>query len=455
MKTLFERSKNMKQMIANRLLTLLVAVGLLMGGTAHAQKVELEFWHGLSGALGELLEGFVADFNASQEEVVVNASFKGSYDETMNAAIAAFRAGEAPHVVQMYEVGTATMMYAGGAIYPLHELVAKYAPDFDLSIFLPGIAGYYSLLDGSLMSMPFNSSTAVMWVNTSALEAAGIDPATVDLSTWESVRAVAKQVVDTGASSCGFSMAWPTWTQVEQFSAAHNIPIGTLSNGLEGLGTELQINSPLHVQHLQTLVEMQADGSFLYGGRGSAGDALFASGECAILQGSSGLAARVIREATFDWTIKMLPIYEGTPNAPMNSIIGGASFWVMQSRGRTDAEFAAAAEFLRFMSSVDVITEWHQQTGFLPIRTGIYEKLEAEGYYLENPHLQTPYLQLTRTTPSQFSAGLRFGNMPAIRVMIEEEMELALQGQQTAQQAMDKAVERANVVLRAFERANR
>lgn len=441
--------------VFHRLSTLLLAATLAFGATANAQKVELEFWHGLSGALGDFLEGIVNDYNASQDAIQVNASFKGSYDETMNAAIAAFRAGEAPHLVQMYEVGTATMMYAGGAIYPVHELMANYAPDFDMSIFLPGIAGYYSLLDGSLMSMPFNSSTAVMWVNDTALAAAGVDLASVDLSTWENVRMTAKQVVDNGGASCGFSMAWPTWTQIEQFSATHNVPIGSLSNGLEGLGTEMLINSDLHVRHLQTLIDMQAEGSFMYGGRGNAGDALFASGECAIVQGSSALVARVMRESEFDWTMHMLPAYAGTPDAPMNSIIGGASFWVMRSPARTDGEYEAITDFFAYVSSMDVATKWHVDSGYLPIRKGVYEALDAEGFYADKPHLSIPYLQLTRTVPSPNSSGLRFGNMPAIRVMIEEEMELAIQGQQTAQQALDKAVNRANVVLRAFERANR
>lgn len=422
---------------------------------AHAQSVQIEFWHGLSGALGEMLETVVADFNASQDRVVVTPSFKGTYDETMNAAIAAFRAGTAPHIVQMYEVGTATMMYAGGAIKPVHELMAETGIAFDPSIYLPGIAGYYSLLDGSLMSMPFNTSTPIMWVNDTALAAAGLDPDTVALDTWQQVRSVAKQVVDAGAAPCGFSMAWPSWTQIENFSAIHDTPIGTLSNGLEGLGTELLINSPLHVAHLQTLIDMKNEGSFTYSGRGNLGDASFASGECAIVQASSALVARVNREATFDWSVRMLPYYEGVAGAPINSIIGGASFWVMQSPTRTEAEYRGIAEFFSFISTLDEATKWHTVSGYLPIRFGVYESLDAEGFYADKAHLAIPYQQLTRGTATANSKGLRFGNMPAIRVVIEEEMELALNGEQTAQQALDKAVERGNAILRAFERANR
>ena len=250
-------------------------------------------------------------------------------------------------------------------------------------------------------------------------------------------------------------MAWPTWTQFEQFSAVHDIPLATEMNGIAGLDAEMRTNSELHVKHVQNLIDMQAEGSFMYGGRGNAGDTLFVSGECAIVQGSSALIARVDREAEFDWTMHMLPYYEGTPNAPLNSIIGGASFWVMEGANRTAEEWEGVAELFAFLATVEQARKWHVNTGYLPIRFGIYDELEAEGFYAENPGLDTPYLQLTRGTATENSSGLRLGNMPQIRTIIEEELELALNGQQGAQQAMDNAVERANVVLRAFERANR
>jgi sn-glycerol 3-phosphate transport system substrate-binding protein len=439
--------------LARPLLALLLVVSV--GSTAQAQAVEIEFWHGFTGALGELLEDFVNDFNESQDEYVVVPSYKGTYNETMVAAIAAFRAGNAPHVVQMFEVGTATMMYAGGAIKPVYELFEETGVPFDPEIYIPAIKGYYSLPDGRMMSMPFNSSTPVMWVNNDALRAAGFDPETVPLRTWSDVREVARTVVEEDAANCGLSFAWPTWTQFENFSAIHDVPLATQANGMEGLDAELRVNSDLHVRHIENLVEMQEEGSFTYAGRGNAGDALFPSGECAIVQASSGLLARVKREATFDWSAHMLPYYEDAEGAPLNSIIGGASFWVMQSPNHSDEEYEGVAEFFAFLSTLENAERWHVESGYLPIRYGVYEKLETEGYYEANPGVDTPYLQLTLAEPTENSRGLRLGNMPEIRDIIEEEVELALQGQQSAQQALDTAVERGNAVLRAFERANR
>lgn len=434
-----------------RMLALLLATLFL---SANAQRVEVQFWYGLTGPLGELLEAITDDFNASQDRFHVEASFRGAYPETMVAAIAAFRAGNAPHIVQMFEVGTATMMYAGGAILPVYQLFERTGVAFDPEVFLPAVRGYYSLPDGRMMSLPFNSSTAIMWYNRDAFRAAGLDP-DAPPQTWAELREASRQIVAAGAAQCGFSTAWPTWTQFEQFSAIHNVPLATLANGMEGLGTELLINSPLHVRHVQNLIDMQAEGSFTYGGRDSAADALFAAGECAILHGSSGLLARVLRESQFDWAVAMLPYYDDVEGAPLNSIIGGASFWVMTAPGRTDAEYQAVAEFFHFVSQPEVARRWHVESGFLPIRFDVFEQLQAEGFYAANPGRDIPKLQLTRTAPTENSRGLRLGNMPEIRNIIQEEVELALQGQQTAQQALDNAVRRGNEVLRAFERAHR
>ena len=431
---------------------LLVLASVLPTGAQ--QRVQVEFWHGLPMPLGGILEQIVADFNASQAQYQVKASYKGTYPETMVGAIAAFRAGNAPHIVQMFEVGTATMMAARGAVKPVHELMREAGVPFDPNVYLPAVRGYYSLADGRMMSMPFNSSTAVMFYNKDAFKKAGLDPAKPP-QTWPELREAARKIRAANAAPCGFSTAWPTWIQFEQFSAIHNVPLTTRANGIEGLDAELRINSPLHVRHVQTLIDMQKEGTFKYGGRGNAGDALFGSGECAILQASSGVRARIIREAKFEWAAAMLPYYADAPGAPKNSIIGGASFWVMTAPNRRPEEYKAVAELFRYLGRPEVVAKWHTDTGFLPITFAGFERVKAAGYYGQNPGADVPFLQLTRTPPTENSRGLRLGNMPEIRNIIEEEMEKAFQGQQTAKQALDNAVQRGNVALRSFERANR
>ena len=431
-----------------------VATTLMPMPAAAQQKVQVDFWHGLTQPLGGILEQIVADFNASQAKYQVNATFKGSYPETMVAAIAAFRAGNAPHIVQMFEVGTATMMAARGAIKPVYQLMQETGTPFDPQAYVPAIRGYYSTSDGRMMSMPFNSSTAITWYNWDAFKKAGLDPSRPP-RTWKGMREAAKKIRDTNAAACGMTAGWPTWTQFEQFSAIHDVPLATRANGMDGLNTELRINSPLHVRHVQTLLDMQKEGAFKYGGRDNAAEALYPSGECAIVHTSSAFRARVMREAKFQWGTTFLPFYEDVPTAPKNSIIGGASFWVMTGPKRTADEYKAVAEFFRYISQADVQAKWHTDTGYLPITLAAYEKVKASGFYEKFPDLEIPYKQLTLTPPTENSRGLRLGNMPEIRNIIQEELEKAFQGQQSAQQAMDSAVQRGNTVLRNFERANR
>jgi sn-glycerol 3-phosphate transport system substrate-binding protein len=413
-------------------------------------RVVVEFWHGLGKPLGDILEATVMDFNKSQDKYYVNAIYKGSYPDTMNAAIAAYRAGKAPNIVQMFEVGTATMMAAKGAIKPVYELAKETGVNIDPKTYIPAVRGYYSE-GGNMISMPLNSSTTIMYYNKDVFKKAGLDP-NKPPKTWAELRTMAKQIMDTKSATCAFSTAWLTWAQFENFSAIHNVPLATKANGMLGMDAELKFNSDLHVRHMQLLVDMQKEGTFKYGGRDNAPESLFTSGECAIMHTSSGFRANVTLNAKFDWGVGMLPYYDDVPTAPKNSIIGGASLWVMASPGRTVDEYKAVAEFFKYISQPDVDAKWHQSTGYVPISLGGFDRTKASGFYDKNPGADIPYLQLTRTEPTENSMGLRLGDMPAIRIIIYEEMEKAFQGQQTVKVALDNAVKRGNDLLRAFEK---
>jgi len=411
--------------------------------------VTVEFWFGLGKPLGDVLEAIVMDFNKSQDKYYVDAIYKGAYPDTMNAAIAAYRAGKPPHIVQMFEVGTATMMAAKGAIKPVYQLAKETGWNLDPSIYIPAVRGYYSEGD-NMISMPLNSSTPMMYFNIDAFKKAGLDP-TKPPKTWAETRAAAKKLVDSGATKCGLTFEWPTWTQLENFSALHNVPLATKANGMQGMDAELKFNSDLHIRHLQTLMDMAKEGSFKYGGRDGAATVLFPSGECGIIIASSAARARIKNESKFEWGVTFQPYYDDVPGAPINSIIGGASLWVMNAPNRTADEYKAIAEFFKYISRPEVDARWHQETGYLPITHGGYEKTKADGFYTKNPGADLPYQQLTRAKPTENSMGLRLGNMPEIRTIVYEEWEKAFQGQQTAKQAMDSAVKRGNEVLRKFE----
>eukprot|EP00873_Tetraselmis_striata_P045724 jgi/Tetstr1/465988/TSEL_010579.t1 len=445
-------AKGANTMAYRKTLAGLVAATILAGSTtASFAATEIQWWHAFTGRLGELLAEQVEKFNASQDNYVVVASHKGNYSETLNAGIAAFRAGEQPHILQVFEVGTATMMSAKGAIVPVYELMENTGKPFDADAYLAAVKGYYTTTDGEMLSLPYNSSTPVLYVNRDALEAAGLDP-DMDLSTWEQV-GTALDALKANGSSCPLTTAWQSWVHLENLSAYHNVPFATKENGFAGTDTELAFNGPVQVAHISAMGEWAKDGKFIYAGRRNEGGARFRSGECAFFTESSAGYAGVKAEAEFAFDIRALPYWSGVEGAPQNTIIGGASLWVMS--GHEDEEYAGVAEFLNFLSSADIQANWHQNTGYLPITAAAYEQTKASGFYTENPGTDIAIIQMTGKAPTGNSKGLRLGNFDQIRGIIDEELEAVWAGDKDAKTALDSAVERGNQLLRRFEQANR
>jgi sn-glycerol 3-phosphate transport system substrate-binding protein len=430
-----------------RSIRLLAAVAAIAATTPAFAQVEIQWWHAMTGGNNDIVNRLSEEFNASQKDYKVVPTYKGPYPDTLNAGIAAFRAGTAPHIMQVFEVGTATMMSAKGAIKPVYEMMKDANEPFDPKAYLPAITGYYSTAKGEMLSFPFNSSSMVMWVNRDALKKAEIAEIP---KTWPEVFAAAKKLKAAGFTTCGFSNAWATWAHIEQFSAWHNVPIGTKGNGLDGFDTELKFNSPLHVKHLETLVELQKDKTYDYSGRASASEGRFSSGECPIFLTSSGYYATARNSAKFDFVSVPMPYYPDVAGAPQNSIIGGASLWVMG--GKKPEEYKGVAKFFTFLSDTNRQAKLHQESGYLPITKAAYEKTKADGFYQKNPILETPLKELTNKEPTENSRGLRFGNMVQMRDLWSEEIEAALSGKKTAKEALDAAVSRGNQTLRQFER---
>jgi len=432
-----------------------LATPSLVPSLAGAQaRTEIQFWYGLGGALGERVAEQVKRFNESQTAVTVTATFKGSYVETMTGAIAAWRAGNPPHVIQVFEVGTATMMAAGPAIRPTHELLAEAGITLDPQRYLAGVRGYYSDTRGRLVSMPHNSSSAVMWINLDAFEKAGLSTTALP-RTWAEVRAAAEKLKAANATPVPISTAWPTWVMFEQMAAIHDVPFATRANGFEGMDAELRLTGEFFQKHTDFLLGLQRDGLFRYAGRDAAGGPLFPNGEAAIGFNSSAGRAQVERDAKFKWASVPLPYHADIIASPKNGVIGGASLWTLTARNRSAAEYRAAAEFFRFISDVDQDLWWHKATGYVPITLAAFEKAKAEGYYTQNPGADAAIVQLSRAEPTPNSMGFRLGNFVEVRNIIQEELEKSFQGQQNAAATLDAANRRGNVALRNFERANR
>jgi len=433
-----------------KLLTAALAGASLFATNAQAQT-EIQWWHSMTGALNDRVNDFANGFNASQKEYKVVPVFKGQYPDSMTAAIAAYRAGNPPHILQVFEVGTATMMAAGKAIKPVYQMMKEANEPFNPKAYHPAVAGYYTDPKGNMLSMPFNSSTPVFYVNKDAFKKAGLNPDEAP-KTWKDF-AVAAGKLKASGQSCVYTTGWPSWVHVENFSAWHNLPIGTKENGFGGFDTEFKINSPAHVKHIEMLAGFAKNGWFTYGGRRNEAEARFFSGECAMLTSSSAAQANIRKNAKFDFSVNFLPYHDDIKGAPQNSIIGGASLWVFS--GKKPVEYKGITKFFTYLSSTENQTKWHQQTGYVPITNAAYDETKKSGFYEKNPGTDIANRQLANKPPTGNSKGLRFGNFVQGREVIEEEMEQVFSGKKDAKSAMDSAVKRANDILRKFEAANK
>jgi sn-glycerol 3-phosphate transport system substrate-binding protein len=433
-------------------LLLIGVLACLAAVTVTAQPVEFEWWYALGGKLGDKIVEFCDRFNASQKDYKVVGVFKGDYPTTMNAGIAAFRAGKPPHILQVFEVGTGTMMAAKGAVKPVYQLMAETGQPFDPEAYIAPVAGYYSTTDGRMLSLPFNSSTTVLYWNKDAFRKAGLDPEKPP-KTWPEVEQIARTLAGTGLYKAALASAWMSWVQLENFSAWHNLPFGTRDNGMSGLDSEFTFNGPYQIRHIENLNRWQKDKMFAYVGRAGAGNVFFSNGEIPMMFESSAGYAGFKATCKFPFGVTQLPYYPDIPGAPQNSIIGGASLWVLN--GRKAEEYKGVAKFFSFLSQPDIQAEWHQFTGYVPITTAAYELSRKQGFYDRNPGMDIAIKQLTNKKPTANSKGLRFGYFVEMRNILDETFEAIFAGKVTTKQGLDEAVQKGNALLRQFERVNR
>ena len=424
-------------------------LALAFAAPAQAQT-EIQWWHSMTGGLNDWVLDLSSGFNASQKDYKIVPTYKGTYDETMPAAVAAFRAGNAPHILQVFEVGTATMMAAKGAIVPVGKVLADAGFKFDPKAYIPAVVGYYTAPSGQMLSFPLNSSTTVLNYNKDAFRKAGLNPDKPP-ATWPELVLAAAKLKASGVS-CPFTTSWQGWTQLESFSTWHNTLFATQNNGFGGTGARLVFNSPLHIRHIDNLANMAKQGLFVYRGRGNAADAPFYSGECAMATASSSTYASIKKNAKFDFGIAPLPYYPDVAGSPQNTVIGGASLWVMA--GKPAGDYKGVAAFFNYLTNAETQAKSHQRTGYLPITLASFELTEKSGFYKQNPGTDVAVNQMIRKTTDK-SRGIRLGNFVQIRAIEDEELEQVWSGKKTAKEALDSAVSRGNELLERFEKANK
>ena len=427
-----------------------LAIGMALASQSFA-ATPIPFWHSMEGELGKEVESLAQRFNQTHPDYQITPVFKGNYEQSLAAGIAAFRTGNAPAILQVYEVGTATMM-ASKAIKPVYEVFSDAGIKFDESQFVPTVSGYYTdAKSGHLLSQPFNSSTPVLYYNKDAFKKAGLDPEQPP-KTWQELADFTAKLKAAGMK-CGYASGWQGWIQIENFSAWHGLPVATENNGFNGTNAVLEFNKPEQVKHIAMLQELNKKGDFTYFGRKDESTEKFYNGDCAITTASSGSLADIRHYAKFNYGVGMMPYDADAKGAPQNAIIGGASLWVMQ--GKDQETYKGVAEFLDFLAKPENAAEWHQKTGYLPITKAAYDLTREQGFYDKNPGADIATRQMLNKPPLDYTKGLRLGNMPQIRTVVDEELESVWTNKKTPQQALDAAVERGNQLLRRFEQSTK
>lgn len=404
----------------------------------------ITFWHAMSGSREEVINGIADRFNQSQSDYQVTPEYTGSYAETLTKALAAYRTGAAPTVVQVYEVGTRTMLDSG-AIVPVHTLNKG---EVDWNDIVQPILKYYSV-DGNLFCMPFNSSTAMLYYNKDMFEAAGLDPNTPP-TTWAEVEEYSLQIMEAGLAPGGFSMGWPAWI-LEQMFATHDQLLANADNGRSGLATEVYLNSEFGVKVLTEWQRMAEEDVLVYGGREySANDPFLAQQFPFLFQSTSSLGG-ILKAAEFEVGTAFLPKFEGYPDG--NSVVGGGCLWLMDSA--TPEQQAGAWEFFKFINSTEETIAWHKGTGYFPATNTAYEQLKADGWFTEEPNHATAFDQILGGADTTAARGVLLGNFVQIRDIVGAAIEEAVVNGVDPKEALDKATAESNQVLTDYESLNK
>ncbi len=411
--------------------------------TAFAQT-EIQFWHAMGGRLGEVVEEIAVKYNESQSEYTLVPTYKGGYEDTMTAGIAAFRAGEQPNLIQIFDAGAATIINAKGATVAVEDLMMQHADGFDGSDYIEGVRYFYADTDGKMIGMPFNSSTPLLYYNKDAFAEAGIanPPAT-----WEEFEAIAPKLKEAGYTALAQSHS--PWIFSENFHSRHNLQLATGNNGYDGTDVKILYNNDHMKMHWGKVKEWLDAGYYGFYGRawGDNQDA-FVQKEVAMWLGSSGSFGGLANSAEFEFGATYLPYWKSIIEEPMGTFIGGAALFAMS--GKADEENAGVADFLAFLTSPDMQYLWHKETGYVPITNAAYDLAKSDGYYDSTPDAEVGILQLSQPG-GEWTKGYRLGYYVQIRDVMYKHFDDIFSGEASVEEAFSAMEQESNDLLDRFK----
>lgn len=414
----------------------------LMSSAAFS-ATDIQWWHAMGGRLGEVVNEIAEKYNASQDEYNLIPTYKGGYEDTMTAGIAAFRAKQQPNIIQIFDAGAATIINAPGATIPVEELMTKYGQGFNIEDYISGVRYFYADSAGKMIGMPFNSSTPLLYYNKEAFEKAGIanPPAT-----WEEFEAMAPKLKEAGYIALAQSHS--PWILSENFHSRHNLQMATGNNGYDSTDVKLLYNNDHMKMHWSKMKEWLDAGYYGFYGRGWGDNQdAFVQKKVAMWMGSSGSFGGLTKSADFKFGASFLPYWKSIIDEPKGTFIGGAALFAMA--GKSDEEYKGVADFFAFLTNPESQVFWHKETGYVPITTAAYDMAKDEGYYKSTPDAEVGILQLSQPG-GEWTKGYRLGYYVQIREVMYKNFDNIFSGNATVDEAFAAMEEESNTLLERF-----
>ena len=421
----------------------MAAMAIAFSATSSMAATNITWWHGMGGRNGEVINEVSQKFNAAQSACAITPVSKGSYEEALASGIAAFRSGEQPNILQVFDAGAATIINAKGAVIPAEDIITKAGYKFDREAFIPGVRSFFAAADGKFVGMPFNSSAPIMYFNTEALKKAGVEAP----KTWEEFEAAAPKLKEAGFIPLVQTQL--TWEFTENFFSRNNLQFATNNNGYDStVDTKLKVTDPNLVMMFEKLKAWKDQGYFAYYGAGwNDNQKPFEENKVALWIGSSGSFGGLQKSAQMPFSATFLPYWGSIKGAGTNSFIGGAALFAMS--GKSEAENKCVADFFQFLTSPEIQKFYHQATGYVAITQAAYELAKKEGYYEKQPVAEVGIKQLS-LPGGEWSKGYRLGFYPQIRAIMEREYGRIFSGEVSVKDAFDIIEKEGNDLLARF-----
>ncbi|MEO9650036.1 MAG: extracellular solute-binding protein [Roseobacter sp.] len=422
----------------------LLAAGFATFATGAWAQTEIQFWHAMGGRLGEVVEEIAVKYNESQGDYVLVPTYKGGYEDTMTAGIAAFRAKQQPSLIQIFDAGAATIINARGATIPVADLLSQHSEGFNSSDYIEGVRNFYADSDGKMIGMPFNSSTPLLYYNKDILAEAGVD---APPSTWEEFEAIAPKIKAAGYQALAQSHS--PWIFSENFHSRHNLQLATGNNGFDSTEVKILYNNDAMKNHWGKVKEWLDAGYYGFYGRGWGDNQdAFVQKKVAMWLGSSGSFGGLKASADFEFGTTYLPYWKSVIDEPKATFIGGAALFAMS--GKSEEENKATADFLNYLASSEIQYFWHKETGYVPITNAAYDMAKADGYYESTPDAEVGVLQLNQPA-GEWTKGYRLGFYVQIREVMYKHYEDIFSGDASVDEAFAKIEEESNALLERFD----